>query len=167
MKPGHIALVAGGGGTKLSFGQTLDARQVALAITRDVTFASNGDLLLAETTACRVDRVDASTGMISVDAGQPCSQLENYLDGPANVARFYAPFSVAQGADGSLHVADTGNGVIRRIDASSSVVSTYAGTPEVQGFAGDGGPRTQAEFAYPSGGSLRTRRLADRDRRAE
>ena len=39
-----------------------------------------------------------------------------------------------------LYFADTMNNVIRRIDLSTTIIETVAGTPQMSGFDGDGGP---------------------------
>lgn len=51
---------------------------------------------------------------------------EGFRDGPAERARFSSPSGLAVGPDGALYVADTGNQVIRKIDAHGNV-STFAG----------------------------------------
>jgi hypothetical protein len=70
-------------------------------------------------------------------------------DGRAAVqAQFDTPYDVRFAPNGDLYVADTGNNVIRRIDATG-VVSTVVGnaTPT---FAGDGGPAALASLRRPS-----------------
>jgi sugar lactone lactonase YvrE len=47
-----------------------------------------------------------------------------------------------------MYIADRNNHRIRRIDLATGVVTTVAGTGE-RGFAGDGGPATQAQLAEP------------------
>jgi sugar lactone lactonase YvrE len=148
IQPGTIRLAAGGGSQAPAFGTPVDARAAQLRLSNGVAWAANGDLLIAETGACRIDRI-GDDGNLSVVAGQPCAQINDFADGPASVARFYAPFSVAEGPDDNLYVADTGNQRIREIDVTHGVVSTFAGFG-VAGFAGDGGPALQAEFAYPA-----------------
>lgn len=49
------------------------------------------------------------------------------LDGPADVAQFERPLDVALSPDGSIYVADTGNGRIRKIGADG-MVTTVAGS---------------------------------------
>ena len=68
--------------------------------------------------------------------------------GPAIDARI-APDSVAADADGRIYVVDGANHRIRRIDATG-VITTFAGTG-VAGFAGDGGPATEARLSFPNG----------------
>jgi sugar lactone lactonase YvrE len=70
-------------------------------------------------------------------------------DGGAAVnATFNWPHEVRADQDGNLYVADTRNHVIRRIDASTGVVTTIAGNGQ-PGFAGDGKSGTQVQFQQP------------------
>jgi sugar lactone lactonase YvrE len=70
--------------------------------------------------------------------------------GPAGEALLNNPFDLAFAPDGSLVFSDTFNHCIRRIDARSGTIATIAGTGQ-RGFAGDGGPATQARFNEPYG----------------
>jgi len=72
--------------------------------------------------------------------------------GPASASTLSGPSGVALDGAGNLYIADTGNNVIRRIDASTGVITTVAGsTNGVAGFAGDQGPATSAELNSPQG----------------
>src|SRR5690349_21389372 len=70
--------------------------------------------------------------------------------GPARQALLNNPFDLAFDPAGNLCFSDTFNHVIRRIDVQSGTISTIAGTGE-RGFAGDGGPATQAQMNEPYG----------------
>ncbi len=70
--------------------------------------------------------------------------------GPATQALLNNPFDLAFDPSGSLCFSDTYNHCIRRIDARTGVISTIAGTGQ-SGFAGDGGPATQAQMNQPYG----------------
>jgi sugar lactone lactonase YvrE len=48
-----------------------------------------------------------------------------------------------------LYFTDTMNSVVRRINLSTTIIETIAGTAGVYGFAGDGGPATAAELFLP------------------
>lgn len=70
-------------------------------------------------------------------------------DGSADAARFDAPQGMALSPDGSsLHIADTGNHAVRRIDLASGAVETVAGTGE-RGQGEGGGRGTDIPLASP------------------
>ncbi|MBK6804348.1 MAG: hypothetical protein IPG84_05545 [Betaproteobacteria bacterium] len=52
------------------------------------------------------------------------------------------------GADGSLYIADTGNGLIRRV-TPNGIITTVAGNGTSGAFSGDGGPATAARLNSP------------------
>lgn len=86
-------------------------------------------------------------GIISTVAGDGWAGY--YGDGgPATHAELHNPTGVALDADGNIYIADTQNQVVRKIDASTGLISTYAGTAE-GGYAGDKGPATEALLYYP------------------
>jgi sugar lactone lactonase YvrE len=68
--------------------------------------------------------------------------------GLATQASFNSPTAVRFDASGNLYVADGLNGVVRKISASTGIVTTIAGngTP---GYTGDGGPAINAELQAP------------------
>jgi hypothetical protein len=70
--------------------------------------------------------------------------------GPATLAHLNDPHQVAALASGGFLVADTGNNVIREVDANG-VISTVAGTPLEPGDSGDGGRATEAKLDEPMG----------------
>ncbi len=70
--------------------------------------------------------------------------------GPATQARLSFPCGLAVDAAGNVFVADVENHRVRRIDAVTGVISTYAGTGE-PGFAGDGGLAAGARLSHPTG----------------
>ncbi len=63
-------------------------------------------------------------------------------------AEFYRPRSAVADRDGHIFVADEGNRKIRRIDAKTNVVTTFAGTGR-GAFGGDGGPAAEAYLNDP------------------
>ena len=60
---------------------------------------------------------------------------------PALGTRLVAPIDVDVDSVGNIYIADAAR--VRRVDASTGIVTTVAGTGE-PGFAGDGGPATSA-----------------------
>jgi len=104
-----------------------------------------GDLVVADTSNHRIRRIQVAAGRVGTLAGNgnPGTQ-----DGPgATRATFAFPCAVAVDEDGNLYVADTGNNLIRQVDATGNVTTLAGGGTQAQGsVAGD-----QAEFALPSG----------------
>jgi DNA-binding beta-propeller fold protein YncE len=71
--------------------------------------------------------------------------------GPANQATLSRPCGIATGPDGDIYVTETEfHDTVRRIDAETGTISPVAGT-EGHGYAGDGGPATEALFQSPCG----------------
>ena len=70
--------------------------------------------------------------------------------GPATHAVLNFPYSVAVDAAGNLFIADAANNRIRRVAASTGIITTFAGTGGT-GFFGDGGPATSAQLWNPTG----------------
>jgi sugar lactone lactonase YvrE len=69
---------------------------------------------------------------------------------PAVVASIASPEQVAVDTAGNVFIADAGNHRIRRIDAVSGLITTFAGNGR-PGFTGDGGPAIAASFNSPAG----------------
>ena len=69
--------------------------------------------------------------------------------GPATAAQLDQPTSIAYDAAGNLFITELG-GRIRRVDAASGTITTFAGVGG-QGLSGDGGPATAARLDRPHG----------------
>ena len=96
----------------------------------------------------RVFKVNSS-GTLTVFAGSGALGYSGD-GGQAAQAQLNFPQSVALDSSGNVYIADSGNCVIRKV-TMSGVISTFAGTPQTCGFAGDGGSATQAQLNYPQG----------------
>ncbi len=113
-------------------------------------FATNSALILIAAVvlspAWGADKsVPAHRGILSLFAGGLSGQ--GYRDGAAAEARFSYPNGLAFDAAGNLFVADSRNGVIRKITPAGTV-STVAGTPGISGSLD--GPATAAQFSFPN-----------------
>ena len=94
------------------------------------------EAVLADTGNHVLRRVDSS-GRVTTLAGLPGQA--GHLDGPdPGAALLHAPKGVVVTGDGTVYVADSGNGVIRRIEPGAGV-ATLAGRPGIRG-AQDGPP---------------------------
>ncbi len=89
-----------------------------------------------------------ASGNVTTLAG--AAGVSGFIDNTTGAfARFSSPASItALGLGGSLLVADTGNHVVRQIDATG-FVTTLAGLPQVPGFADNAG--ALARFDSPEG----------------
>jgi hypothetical protein len=122
-----------------------------------------GDLYIADYENSRIRMVTAKTGIVTTIIGTgPCPVAPIFPSttvcqggfggdgGPAKDAALNHADSAAFDADGNLYIADTINHRIRRVDASTGIIYTIAGTG-VSGFSGDGGPALTAEMTFPAG----------------
>lgn len=113
--------------------------------------ATASTVYVADSANHRIRAID-SRGRIRTVAGDPDDGFGGFGGdgGPAVDAELRYPQDVAVGPDGSLYVADTDNGVIRRIDRRG-VITTFAGRPGVVGYGGDGGQARAATLTLPTG----------------
>jgi sugar lactone lactonase YvrE len=147
---GLIKTIAGGG----SGDDNNLATNAILAEPLTLALDSSGNQFIADFSNQRIRRVDSTTHDITTVAG---NGIVGYSgdNGPATRASLRNPEGVAVDSLGDLFVADTGNNLIRRVDGSTRIITTYAGTgafcsPPTDA-CGDGGPATGASFAFPSG----------------
>jgi sugar lactone lactonase YvrE len=107
-----------------------------------------GNLYLSDSQNNRVRRVDAVTGLITTIAG---TGTPGYTGDQVFATRTMVstPAGMALDGAGNLYFADTGNHIVRRIDAFTGIITTVAGTPTIQGFTGDNRAATQATLSFP------------------
>ncbi|HTU75837.1 MAG TPA: sugar-binding protein [Trebonia sp.] len=121
-----------------------------------VAVTPKGDVLIADTFNNRVLAVSPA-GRIAVVAGTGKAGYTGD-NGPAARAELNQPAGVATDARGDIYIADTGNNVIREIDARTGAITTVAGNYALDkasdglgGYSGDGGPATSARLNGPQG----------------
>lgn len=119
----------------------------ALGAPFGLSFDRGNLFVTAALNGVRVRRTD-SAGTISTVAGGAGFGFSGD-GGQATAARLFTPLDVFAEAGGNLYIADTANQRVRRV-APSGIITTIAGTG-TSGFAGDGGPGTQAQLDNPSG----------------
>ena len=106
-----------------------------------------GNIYIADKGNNCIRKVTASTGIISTLAGTGVSGYTGD-GGPATSATLNQPFDVTVDKDGNVYVTDNGNNVIRKITASTGIISTVAGTG-IKGYSGDNSLATTAKLFYP------------------
>ena len=92
----------------------------------------------------RIRRLDFKTRRTTTVAG---NGLKAYRGdgGPAADASLNMPHEVQFDSARNLYIAERDNHVVRKVDAKTGVISTFAGTGE-PGSSGDGGPATRRSF---------------------
>jgi hypothetical protein len=79
-----------------------------------------------------IRRITLSTGEVAIVAGT--LNVTGAISGPASEARFHGPTGLVHDGKSSLYVADSGNGVIRRVDLAAGFVTTEIGIVGQHGF---------------------------------
>jgi sugar lactone lactonase YvrE len=142
-----IQTIAGGGSLE---GYKPD--EANLALSRGLALGPLGDLFLSDSGHNQILKINPTTGLITVVAGNGSYCF--FGDGlPAPSAALANPGALAFDAQGNLFIADRDNFRVRRVDALSGLISTVAGSgvqtdlnanPPVP--LGDGGAATSATF---------------------
>ncbi len=141
---GIITTVAGNGGFTFSGDGGL-ATAASLNHPAGVALDTNGNLFIADAYNCRVRRVDASSGIITTVAGNGEFSFSGD-GGPAIAASLWLPIGVRVDTDGNLFIADLYNHRVRRVDASTGIITTFAGSGQ-SGVSGDGGLATSVDMS--------------------
>jgi sugar lactone lactonase YvrE len=129
-----------GGGTRV----TGPAAECRLADPFATDFDAQGNTYICEMTNNRIVKVDGR-GNLTVFAGTT-KKGSGGDAGTATAAELNGPHHLIVAKNGDVFVADTWNWKIRRIDAKTGVISTFAGTGK-RGYSGDGGPARAADFS--------------------
>ncbi|MFN2467067.1 MAG: hypothetical protein ABR521_02895 [Gaiellaceae bacterium] len=159
---GTITTVAGVGLAGYN-GDGIPATAAQLNCPEGVDVDAAGNLYIADTANNRIRRVDAATQTITTIAGTGigvggllCFQAPLFTGGyngdniPATTAQLNAPVRVELDGAGNVFIADFYNHRIRRVDAVSGIITTYAGTG-TGGYNGDGIPAATAQIFNPRG----------------
>lgn len=144
---GNISTVAGNGSAGYS-GDAGQATHAEINNAEGIAVDINGDIYLADSANNRIRKVTATTGVISTIAGNGNAGFSGD-GGPATSATFNCPTSVAVDGYGNVYVADLNNQRIRKIVASTGIITTVAGNGN-DGYNGDAQPAIQAELNNPS-----------------
>jgi sugar lactone lactonase YvrE len=113
-----------------------------------------GNLYIADTDNNVIRKVAAGTGVITTFAGTGIGGYSGDK-GPAISAQLFSPQGIALDSLGNLYIADTGNSVVRKVSATTGVITTVAGNGTYV-YSGDNGPATSAGLAFPVGVALDT-----------
>ncbi|MDF9827029.1 autotransporter-associated beta strand protein [Ereboglobus sp. PH5-10] len=115
---------------------------MGLALNADATA-----LYIADTGNSVIRRITLAGALVETIAG--LAGDTGSADGPAAAARFNTPQALVLDTTGNLYIADTGNHIIRKIDAVTNIVTTVAGTAGTDGS--QDGIGTQSTLTAPAG----------------
>ncbi|MFN0105976.1 MAG: SMP-30/gluconolactonase/LRE family protein [Bryobacteraceae bacterium] len=146
ISPAGIITTAGGTGLYGWNGDGGPATVAAIGSPRGLFMDPQGNLHLVSGAMSGVRRI-AANGTVSTVAGIGSAGYSG--DGmAATEAQLNIPLGVAVDAAGNTYIADTNNHRIRRVDATTRIITTIAGTG-IAGFSGDNGPGAQAQLFQP------------------
>ncbi len=106
----------------------------------------DGALWFCEYTGQRVRRITPD-GIIHLVAGTGAKGYSGD-GGAATAATFNLPHEIRFDKTGNLFIVDMTNHAVRRVDAKTKIITTFAGTGQ-PGYSGDGGPASAAQFKQP------------------
>jgi DNA-binding beta-propeller fold protein YncE len=107
----------------------------------------DGALYFCDLDNQRIRRLDLRGRQTLTVAGN--GQKDYSGDGAAaTVASLNMPHEIQFDSAGHLYIAERDNHVIRKVDATTGLISTFAGTGN-PGFSGDGGPASSAQLRQP------------------
>jgi DNA-binding beta-propeller fold protein YncE len=128
LKTRRLTTIAGSGERGYS-GDGGPAISASLNMPHELRFDKHGDLFIVERDNHVVRKVDMKTKLISTFAGIGTAGFSGD-GGSATKAQLRSPHSIAFDRSGNLLICDVGNHRIRRINAKTGVIETYAGTGE-------------------------------------
>jgi sugar lactone lactonase YvrE len=154
--PGQVITVAGTGG-KADNGIRGSFEEVNIGQPFGVEIGPDGYLYICEVENHRVWRLDRRYRTLQVVAGTGKRGFTGD-GGVATKANMNEPYEVRFDDDGNMYVVEMQNHIVRRIDAVTQEISTVAGTG-APGFAGDGGPASEARLNRPHSIAIHKRHL--------
>jgi sugar lactone lactonase YvrE len=141
-------------GTTWVFPQTpIAATSAPLGTVQGAATDTTGNVYVADSGNHMVFKI-SSSGVLNLVAGTGTAGFSGD-NGPATAAALSYPSAVAVDAYGNVYIADSSNSRVRKVSASTGIITTVAGTGS-GGYSGDGGPAASAQLRYPQGVAVDT-----------
>jgi sugar lactone lactonase YvrE len=144
---GIISTFAGTGTLGFS-GDGGPALAAQISIPSGLAFDRAGNLYFGDVQNQRIRKISTS-GIISTIAGTGTFGYSGD-GGPATAANLYYPGNIVLDSLGNIYVSFMLNNCIRKISATTGIISTIAGIG-IRSYSGDGGLATRAGLDYPCG----------------
>jgi sugar lactone lactonase YvrE len=136
-----------GNGADDYYGDNGLATNAALLRPNGLTTNTNGDLYVADTGNHVVRKINKITNFITTVAGNGYYGYGyNGENIQATSAMLNLPYDVFVDLNGNFYVADGGNFLIRKVDATTKILTNFVGNG-IQGFSGDNGLATSASIS--------------------
>lgn len=156
---GVITTIAGNGVPGYG-GDNISATSAAMFLPEAIRVDTSDNVYIADAGNNRVRKINAATGNITtvVGVGPSGVAMGGFLGdgGMATDAQLNGPCGLAIDKTGNIYIGDYCNNKVRRVDAVSGIITTFAGqqvpspyTGGFVGYSGDGGPATNAIFSGP------------------
>ena len=150
--PSGIISTFAGNGTAGYSGDGGQATDAQLEDWGQIACDASGNVYFAEESGV-IRKVTVSSGIISTVTGNNSLFAYNGDGIPATSAYLSAPTGVALDPSGNIYIAESNGQRIRKVDASTHLISTIAGSilgaSNIYGYTGDGGPATAAQLYSP------------------
>lgn len=153
----HLVTTSAGDGTLGYSGEAVNATAAQLHWPYSVATDAANNLYIADTLNNLIRKVTPENTITTLagDKSKAGSKTGGYSGDHwiALAAEFNQPRSLALDSKGAIYIADFLNHVIRKIDATTQIITTVAGTGQ-SGYSGDGGPALEAKLNLPLGIAL-------------
>ena len=113
-----------------------------------LAFDAAGNLYIDDYHNNVIRKLTVSTGIITTVAGVAGGGGFSGDAGPATSALLSNPEGLALDTAGNLYIADSGNNVVREVNALTQIITTLSGNL-TSGYTGDNGPANAARLNYP------------------
>lgn len=141
----QVIITYAGNGHNGETGDGGPATSAGVVYPEDICLDASGNLYIAGTN--KVRKVNAATGVITTVAGNGNYGFSGD-GGPATAAAMSFTSGLAVDAAGNLYITEYSGHRIRRVDGTSGIITTIAGTGTA-GFSGDNGPAKDAAINTP------------------
>ena len=140
LKAKRIHVIAGTG-TKGHAGDGGPAKAALLSAPHEVRFDSKGNIFVAERDSHVVRHIDMKSQVITTAAGTGVAGYSGE-GGPATQAQLNQPHSIVLDKADNVLICDINNNRVRKIDARTGMITTFAGTGENAPTPDEGGMLT-------------------------